>query len=1092
MNTILSQLQTLPFNTHFHIYGCKDSLSIAFFIGFYSKKGPHVIELEGDHLFDEFEQILLFFNPYFKVHKLPCLDPILPSRITSIFRLKCLYHALNVQSQDVFLVSKNSLLQKTIPLNEFKKNTLHLTNKSILPSEKKWLELGYLPCSKVEEEGFFSQKGCIFDIYSPAHPFPIRCEIVGDIISSLRYFDPSTNRSLKVIQEGFIIPANEVLFSSDIKLQAIKNLNSLKNSWTEESLSQKNIFTKKLSKGIFFQEVNLLISFFYTSPSSFLNYFQHPFYFWKFKDTNKNSSIVEKKIEKKNEPISFINFVKENLFFHQFSTPSSTIHCHSMIFDNQLPWPLHVLKKIKSWSSLKMFKTKSLFISSPNITQIQQLKLRLEKENFKPHIIKENQKNWNELLEEQKENNKIIYLIPSFLPCSFESSDCVFLKGDSLLGKFQSIPSSRKLTPLLSKARAFSFSEINKEDLVIDKIHGVCIYKGLKKIQVNNMDLEYVELEFKDKNKMYVPVTHLYRLFKFKSHLSHKVLDSLGSNKWNEKLAKAKISIQSLALDLFRSYSLRAKITRNPFKKPSKDLLQFEMDFPFQETKDQLTAIQDIFKDMTSSVPMDRLIIGDSGFGKTEVSMRAAFKAVEDGYQVALLAPTTILSLQHFQTFNERFSQWPFRIKLLNRFVSPSKTRLILADLQEQKVDILIGSHRLLSSDIVFKNLGLVIIDEEHRFGVKQKEKLKKLKLNVDCIYMSATPIPRTLNMSLKGVKDLSLIHTSPKNRTPPRTFIINFDPYKLKEIILKEIQRGGQIIFIHNRIKSLDRIHSQLKSLLNQLEIRIAHGQMNENELESNVIDFFNQKADLLLCTTIVETGMDFARANTIIINEAQNLGLSQLYQLRGRVGRRAHMQSYCYFVVPDQLNHDTPTVERLNFLQTHNTASSGYQVAQYDLELRGGGDFLGAQQSGHIQNIGHDLFIEMLEERINLSPQTLIEPEITLPWPSFIPSDYMPHDKIRLMYYKYLSEADYSKIVYDIEEEIKDSFGPIPSELNNLIGQVLIRNQCRNLNIKELKVIKNNFYLKFMDQKEKHLLPKQNSWVDIYDFLKSKEDLY
>ena len=626
----------------------------------------------------------------------------------------------------------------------------------------------------------------------------------------------------------------------------------------------------------------------------------------------------------------------------------------------------------------------------------------------------------------------------------------------------------------------------------MDKIHGVGLYQGLKTLTFNKKAGEYIELEYKNADRLYIPIHHLYRLFRFKSSLGRRAIDELGQPYWSQKMDKAKKSIQTLVLDLLQLYSKRSQVKRTPFKTPSPDLKQFEKNFPFEETKDQSNTIEQVFKDMARPFPMDRLIIGDSGFGKTEVSMRAVFKAVEDGYQAVFLAPTTILSLQHFKNFQSRFASWPMRIELVNRLIAPSKVKSILSDLEQQKIDILIGSHRLLSSDIRFKKLGLIIIDEEHRFGVRQKEKLKKLKLNVDCIYMSATPIPRTLNMSLSGAKDISLIQTPPKNRIAPKVSVISFQKDKIKTAILREIQRGGQVIFIHNRVQDLNKIYNQLRLWLTDASIGMAHGQMNEKELEKNILDFFKQKYELLLCTTIVETGMDFEKANTIIINDAHKLGLSQLYQLRGRVGRRADIQSYCYFILPEHLSPLSSAVERLNFLQTHNYLNSGYQIARFDLELRGGGEFLGAKQSGHLQNIGYDLYLDLLEEKLNPEKSISFEPEINLPWPAYIPSSYIPHDRVRLMYYKHLLDIEDTQKLPSFEEELQDSFGPLPDEVKNLIGQVMILHLCRKLKIKDLKVLGSTLYLIFLEQNNKMKIPLKtdSSWAEVYDHLSQLKD--
>lgn len=1101
MHSTISLLESQPKNLQ--IYGCEHPASIAVFISLYKNKGPHIIQVP-ENLFNDLEQSFSFFNPYLKVHKLPSIDPWFPSQETTKMRIKWFYHALRASPRDIFLCSSKSLRQKTIPKEKF--SIHHLTIQSSLPSIQLLNSLGYIASLQTEEEGLFSQRGAILDIFSPAHKHPVRLEALGDRIQSMRYFDPQTHLSSHPIFSMDLIPLHEIPFSAEFRLKVTKKLNSLSSLFHSDI----HFYLEKLSKGLFFSEASLLIPFFYDRPGQALDFFQSQFQFWTFNETSQNFKNTSNNKEK-----SFYEFLNHQLFFNKIKSISSSIHLQSIIHENKNIWPFRILKKIPRHKFFNSFKPHSIFISSPSETQTQQIQFQLQKEGLTACIVSSKDRHWLKWKEEQCYNPKIVHLIPSFIPYHFKSPDSVFIKGDQWLGKTHT-PSPTPFSSYFSKINAFRFSEITMNDPVVDKIHGVGLYRGLKTFTFDQKISEYIELEYKNSDKLYIPVFHLHRLFHFKSRLGIQAIDELGQPYWRHKLAKAKQSIQNLVLDLLKIYSTRSKIKRPPFKSPSKEFLQFEKNFPFEETTDQLNAIKDIFKDMSRSYPMDRLIIGDSGFGKTEVAMRAIFKAVEDGYQVAFLAPTTVLSLQHFKNFKNRFSKWPFHIELINRLISTLKIKKILTDLHQQKIDILIGSHRMLSPDVQFKNLGLIVIDEEHRFGVRQKEKLKKLKLNVDCIYMSATPIPRTLNMSLNGVKDISLIHTPPKNRLSPKIFIIPFQEEKIKIAILREINRGGQVLFIHNKIQSLKKIYNQLIHLFPNISIEMAHGQMEEKELEKNILDFFSHRCDLLLCTTIVETGMDFEKANTIIINDAHLLGLSQLYQLRGRVGRRAFMQSYCYFVMPEHIENSL-SVERLNFLQTHNYLNSGYQIARYDLELRGGGEFLGSKQSGHLQNIGYDLYHEMLEENLNPEKKINFEPEIKLPWPAYIPHSYIPHDKLRLMYYKYLSDIHDITKIQNFEDELRDGFGPLPEEVKNLIGEMIIRYLCYQLKIKELKVIKNRLHLTWIHSsvnQTDHLLqtnkfpalnkkstqntskqitfPEINSWVQVYDYLKqwNKQD--
>ena len=467
---------------------------------------------------------------------------------------------------------------------------------------------------------------------------------------------------------------------------------------------------------------------------------------------------------------------------------------------------------------------------------------------------------------------------------------------------------------------------------------------------------------------------------------------------------------------------------------------------------------------------MDRLICGDVGFGKTEVAMRAAFLTVSSKKQVALLAPTTVLTFQHMETLRERFKSWPFVIKVINRFVSAAEIKNILSECKEGRVDILIGTHRLLSKDVSFKNLGLMIVDEEQRFGVTHKERIKKIKTVVDTLTLSATPIPRTLNMSLVGIRDLSLINTAPVDRLPTRTFICQFDGELIKRAIESELKRSGQVYFIHNRIQSIYGVADELRSLMPQIRIRIAHGQMPEHELEQNMLAFFHHEIDVLICTAIVESGMDVPRANTMFIDEAQMFGLSQLYQLRGRVGRSKE-RAYCYLILPRRTKLNDEQKERLKIIQDNTALGSGIKIAHYDLELRGAGNILGEDQSGHVNSVGYELYMDLLHEALAKAKgeplqDMELDPEVNLRIPALIPSDYIADIRIRLSYYKALADIKDFNEADQIEAELQDQFGPLPEPLINLIGLMLIRKQCKDLGVRDVSAGLKTISLIFTEQ--------------------------
>ncbi|HRO65926.1 MAG TPA: transcription-repair coupling factor [Pseudobdellovibrionaceae bacterium] len=593
-------------------------------------------------------------------------------------------------------------------------------------------------------------------------------------------------------------------------------------------------------------------------------------------------------------------------------------------------------------------------------------------------------------------------------------------------------------------------------DLVVHVKHGVGQYEGLKLMPIGGVESEFIQVAYKDKDKLYLPVYRVGQLQKYSGAATTTILDKLGGTSWEKTKSKVRSHLRDLASELLELYAKRAEAQRPSFHLDEQDITQFEKGFPYEETEDQLRAIEDIRKDLDSTKPMDRLICGDVGFGKTEVAMRAAFFAIQDRKQVAILAPTTVLTFQHFETFKKRFEGWPVRIQVLNRFVSTADAKKVIAGLKDGSVDIVIGTHRLLGKEIAFKDLGLLIIDEEQKFGVAHKEKIRKFKINVDTLALSATPIPRTLNMGFVGVRDLSLINSAPVDRLPTRTFICKWEPETIRKAITSEIARGGQVYFIHNRIQSIYGLVDEIRQIVPEARIRVAHGQMGEEELERTMLAFFNHEIDVLVCTAIVESGMDVPRANTMFIDRADLFGLSQLYQLRGRVGR-SKLRAYCYLVLPRDKKLDKDAQERLRVIQENTALGSGIRIAQYDLELRGAGTILGEEQSGQIDAVGYELYMELLNEALaeakgEEADDAELDPEINLRVPAMIPDSYIKDVRLRLGFYKALAEIRSEEDLNRIGDELRDQFGPLPDPVLNLMGLMLIRRQCKDLGVRDV----------------------------------------
>ncbi|MBI2974863.1 MAG: transcription-repair coupling factor [Deltaproteobacteria bacterium] len=659
----------------------------------------------------------------------------------------------------------------------------------------------------------------------------------------------------------------------------------------------------------------------------------------------------------------------------------------------------------------------------------------------------------------------IVWIMPGDLSKGFvaEKDGLVVLTDTDIFG---SKVSRRSI--VTSPAETFTdFSQINEKDCIIHKEHGIGRYLGLKNMEIGGVKNDFLILEYLGGDKLYLPVWKINLISRYLGADSGKTaLDRLGSRRWAGTKAKVTASIRTMAMELLKIYAARKVKEGFAFGARDEQFEEFEAAFPYDETPDQWKAIEETLKEMQEGASMDRLICGDVGYGKTEVAMRAAFRAVADGKQVAILVPTTVLAFQHYENFMSRFSKWPVRIEMLSRFRSRSEQKHIIGDLALGTVNIVIGTHRLLQRDIKFQDIGLLIVDEEHRFGVAHKEKIRKLAATVDTITMSATPIPRTLHLSLSGIRNISIINTPPANRLAIRTYVSEFDEEVIRGAIMAELSRGGQVFFVHNRVESIDKMQTMLTKLVPEAKIVVGHGQMGEHELEDVMINFLEKKANVLLCTTIIESGIDIPTANTIIISRADTFGLAQLYQLRGRVGRST-VQAYAYLLIPSEEAINPTAQKRLALLQRYTELGSGFQIAMHDLEIRGAGNILGAQQSGHINAIGYEMYIDLLERAIRHlqgKPETLeIDAEINLPVEAFIPTDYVGDEGQRLVLYRRLAAIGSPDALDSLAAEIADRYGKLPDTLKNLLTIVEIKLTAKKLSVESIQYDGRIFSFKF-----------------------------
>jgi transcription-repair coupling factor (superfamily II helicase) len=598
---------------------------------------------------------------------------------------------------------------------------------------------------------------------------------------------------------------------------------------------------------------------------------------------------------------------------------------------------------------------------------------------------------------------------------------------------------------------------------VVHEEHGVGRYLGLQTLDVGGLRTEFLKLEYADGDKLYVPVSSLHLISRYTGASPEQApLHKLGSGQWQRARRRAAERARDVAAELLDIYSRRQARAGHALPAPDDQYAAFAAAFPFEETPDQREAINEVIADLVSGKPMDRLVCGDVGFGKTEVAMRAAFIAVQGGTQVAVLVPTTLLAQQHFRNFKDRFADLPIRIEALSRFRSGREQKEILAALAEGRIDIIIATHKLLQPDVRFKDLGLVIIDEEQRFGVRQKERLKALRSEVDVLTLTATPIPRTLNMALAGMRDLSVIASPPPRRLAVKTFVREWNRSLLREACLREIHRGGQVYFLHNEVRSIDRIAREVQQIVPEGTLRVAHGQMAERELEHIMLDFYHQRFNILVCTTIIESGIDVPNANTIIINRADHMGLAQLYQLRGRVGR-SHHQAYAYLIAPPRSAMTADAVKRLEAIESIETLGTGFALATHDLEIRGAGELLGEEQSGQIQEVGFSLYMDMLERAVHalksgvepaLEQPLALDAEIELGVPALIPEDYLSDVHLRLVMYKRIASARDAQELREIQVEMIDRFGLLPDAARNLFRIAELKQLALPLGIRKLEL--------------------------------------
>jgi len=1136
MNSIKTLLKQLRSKNNISCTGLNGS-SLALLITriYQEQKQCIVIVVPTDRQAETLIDDIAFFlgNTKIPLYHFPA-NPALPSDFMSYQnknaarRLRILYDLIANNTPPVVITTAEALSQYIVP-----KKALAEYAELIIQGEEinrdalinRLVAGGYSHELIVEEPGDFCVRGGILDVFSTLYDHPIRLEWFGETVDSMRFFSHKSQRTIRTITEATIVPARESIVFPEkesillhhIRQQAVKMgvAPSKVRGWVDQIKEEKNFSVLDGLISFVYDEMNLLFDyidfntlFILSSPSSLERESTDTFYhaeqnFIAAKD-EKRLCVPPEKIflpwPKVYERITQRHFIQVNEILSE-SQIDDAVSVQFSINDNlalksQLKEQRdkdHLLQPLVEWIE----KHKSNKCLSLLICRSKNQARRLES-LLKPYGI---QFFLTEIIPNLNRSQGNVYICLGQVSSGFawEEAQLAIASEDEIFGPKRR---RRKTGPSKVQTELISFQDLNHNDLVVHIEHGIGQYQGLIKMGHNGVENDFILLTYKDGDRLYLPVDRLDMIQKYMGVEGvAPSLDKMGGKSWEKVKEKVKKSAEKMAKDLLNLYAARR--ANKGFAFSPDDVLNhdFEAQFEYEETPDQLKAINQVLNDMEQDTPMDRLVCGDVGYGKTEVALRASFKAVNDGKQVAMLVPTTLLCEQHLATFQHRFENYPVRVEGLSRFKTTKHQHQIVQELAEGRVDIVIGTHRLLQKDIQFKDIGLLIIDEEQRFGVRHKEKIKRFRKTMDVLALTATPIPRTLHMSLLGIRDISIISTPPESRQPITTYVTQFDGIVIAQAIRKEMARKGQMFFIHNNINTIYSIASYLQKLVPEVRLAVAHGRLKESELESVMVDFIKHQIDMVVCTTIIESGIDIPAANTIFINHADRFGLSQIYQLRGRVGRSGE-DAFAYLFVPPESQLKKVAMKRMKVLLENSDLGEGFKLAMSDLQIRGGGAILGAEQSGHIAAVGYEMFLELIEQAVQeqkghtaLPP---LDPEINVPWSVFIPESYIPDIDQRLLIYRRLSKMTEIMQIADLQKELIDRYGKLPGEVKNLLSKIVIKVLAKAAGLRRvdfgndrLTVYCQPNYQKnpqalidwTMDNPEKFQLKKDNGFVIVFD---------
>ncbi|MEW6273737.1 MAG: transcription-repair coupling factor [Bacillota bacterium] len=1054
-----------------------------------STVGPVLVVTPGDvesiGLIDELTVLL----PDVKLYQFPtwqllpgyvlARDQELPAR-----RLKVLEALGRSEKNMVVVAPLEALLRRLPPPRVFFQATIALRVGEKIDLEqlkRRLLDYGYERVDLVELRGQFSSRGGIIDLFPVTFEQPVRIEFFDEEIDSIRFFDAESQRSEKKVNSVSFGPATELIVNDEARIRAREILEAEYSSQLKKisKIKPEEVKTRQvelaqgiisqLAEGRFSIEWEQYLPYFYSRQDTLLNYLP-PESIVILNDSVRLKEVAES-IRKEYEQVYMDLLAAGKILPGQFDAYvdwprlSAGLANHRVIYVSLLPRQ----PKDRHPQNVVNFAARGMQTFLGRLDMLASEVRRYKKMGYAVVLLVNTEERARHLQEYLRDAQIDAFYLRS-LTWEVRPGNVIVSLGrlsngfELISGKLAVITENEIYGELLTPRREryrktkqpVPFADLKAGDYVVHVNHGIGRYQGVVSLTVGGVQKDYLLIQYAGEDKLYVPTDQIGLIQKYlgAEGVAPK-LSRLGGNEWSRVKGRVKEAVREMADELLALYAARQKLPGHAFAADTVWQQEFEANFPYEETPDQLRAIEEVKADMERPRPMDRLLCGDVGYGKTEIALRAAFKAVVEGKQVAVLVPTTILAQQHFQTFRERFAGFPVTIEMLSRFRSPKEQRQIIAAIKEGKVDIVIGTHRLVQEDVTFKDLGLVVVDEEQRFGVAHKEKLKQLRQDVDVLTLTATPIPRTLHMSLIGVRDTSLLETPPENRFPVQTYVLEEDAVLIREAVRRELGRGGQVFFVYNRVVDLDRVAAWLQGLVPEARVAIAHGQMREDDLEQVMLDFIEGFYDILVCTTIIENGLDIPNVNTLIVKDAQNLGLAQLYQLRGRVGRSNRL-AYAYFTFRRDQVLSELAEKRLAAIREFTEFGSGYKIAMRDLEIRGAGNLLGPEQHGHIAAVGFDLYCRMLAEAVQEAKgepvQRPLETTVELPVEAYIPESYIPDPNQKVDIYRRLAAVRKEEEVSDLEDELVDRFGDLPEPTRNLLTVAQLRALAGRLGIKNI----------------------------------------